>query len=47
MCMNKTGAELNGQNRHGLTPLHEAALRGNVAVVQVKCRYFFLVVISE
>ena len=33
--MLQTGAELNGQNRHGLTPLHEAALRGNVAVVQV------------
>jgi ankyrin repeat protein len=29
------GADLNGQNRHGLTPLHEAALRGNVSVVQV------------
>ena len=29
------GADLNCQNRHGLTPLHEAALRGNFLVVQV------------
>lgn len=29
------GADLNGQNRHGLTPLHEASMRGNVSVVQV------------
>ena len=26
---------VSGQNRHGLTPLHEAALRGNFLVVQV------------
>jgi ankyrin repeat protein len=29
------GLDMNSQNKHGITPLHEAALRGNASVIQM------------